>query len=387
MPLMARMVARRLVRRTALVTGALGVAVGWVVFFLPLLGSIGLLNLGNIAFIKCTRMSPQWTAKPVGHTEYESCGAAEGFYSGAQTWHSSAPGWRAALRIDLLVRSEASTADLEKFLQTNPRDPIARYLLGATYLRTDRNDAALATWGSLGAWGPIMRQADDWYSQGKCDLALVWYRSAADLKYMTPGALLRLASCYASLGQTVDAIEAATESAKSSPSSDAFVLISREWLDKGDLDKAEEAARRALTLEPKSVEANQSLGEIMFMRDNLAEAEAIFNRIHNDDPSYPWAYYWHAKVLTDMREYPAAIEELTVAANLMPNNGWPYLQLGIVYHRLGCDESANWALDRAAQLREGASASLYAQVNAERRRAHQERSAIDYRCPALESLP
>ena len=84
------------------------------------------------------------------------------------------------------------------------------------------------------------------------------------------------------------------------------------------LDRAERAARKALTLNPRSAEAYAALGNALGQRGRLDESADAFQRAIAIDPRYPTARQWYAGTLAMQGKIAEGLEQILTAQQLDP---------------------------------------------------------------------
>jgi serine/threonine-protein kinase len=84
------------------------------------------------------------------------------------------------------------------------------------------------------------------------------------------------------------------------------------------LDRAERAARKALTLNPRSAEAYTALGNALGQRGRLDESADAFQRAIAIDPRYPTARQWYAGTLAMQGKIGDGLEQILTAQRLDP---------------------------------------------------------------------
>lgn len=136
---------------------------------------------------------------------------------------------------------------------------------------------------------------------------------------------------------------------------DAFswILLAEHELDSGDARAGEDAARRALTLQPGHPEALARLGRAQWMQGLRNEAVSSLRAAATNAPHHPGIAVWLAHALEDTGEAEAALEAYAHAHSLAPDE--PQLAAYLLaWRRKLCD----WRdLDRlAAQVRDAVNA-------------------------------
>jgi DNA-binding SARP family transcriptional activator/Flp pilus assembly protein TadD len=87
--------------------------------------------------------------------------------------------------------------------------------------------------------------------------------------------------------------------------------------------KAEEAADKALDIDPRDANAWMAKAEIIYERDWAHDqAETLYRRSLDLEPATPWALASYAGFLADHSRYEEALEHSRRACELDPHNGW-----------------------------------------------------------------
>ncbi len=117
------------------------------------------------------------------------------------------------------------------------------------------------------------------------------------------------------------------------------------------LERAMEAARRAVELEPRLSEAHASLGSIQasFMW-NWEEAEAAYTRALNLNPSNALAHKGYGELLSFLGRHDGAIAEAKRALELDPLSLLMHAHLGIIYHRARRYDEALAQMNQTLQM-------------------------------------
>lgn len=136
--------------------------------------------------------------------------------------------------------------------------------------------------------------------------------------------------------------------------------------DRGNLDTAEVAYRRALELQPSLAAAHTNLGNLMYRRGDVTRARAAYERAIELEPNQPEARYNLGNVLEDMGETELAIAELRRVCWMHPEFADAHYNLGLMLARVGGVSQAQEhlqryiALDRASEWTERARTFLSA---------------------------
>lgn len=111
-------------------------------------------------------------------------------------------------------------------------------------------------------------------------------------------------------------------------------------LQRGQLPAAEERARAALALEPRSADATHLLAIVCGTQGRHEEARQHFAAAAVLDPANPALHYGHAKALSELRRDAEALAHHHRACDLAPGNAHAWLNFGVSLHRLGRREEA-----------------------------------------------
>jgi TolB-like protein len=107
------------------------------------------------------------------------------------------------------------------------------------------------------------------------------------------------------------------------------------------MPKAEQAAQKAVDLNPRFAEAHISLGAVRFLYDwDWAGAEKEMTRAIELNPSSAEAHMWYAEFLAQMGQAPKAITEIKQAEALDPLSLGVHIQAGWVFYLAHKDEEA-----------------------------------------------
>ncbi len=148
----------------------------------------------------------------------------------------------------------------------------------------------------------------------------------------------------------------------------SFARIAGEAIHQGDLDRAEEACRRALAINPASADALCNLGAVMARRGQTDEATRLFRQAIRSDPKLARAYDNLGTLAAGRQQYREAVEHYRKAVKLDPQFFPTRLNLGILLlTRLNQPAEALPHLSQAARLLPtDASAQSYLAVALER---------------------
>ena len=116
---------------------------------------------------------------------------------------------------------------------------------------------------------------------------------------------------------------------------------------KEDWDKEEGAMRRVLLLNPNHAHAHDSLGDVYYHRDQLEEAIAEYQTALRLDPFHPRAPIQLAATYEKAGQYRAAIAQLQRTSEILPDFDWTWIYLGDLHSSRGNYDLALQAYQRA----------------------------------------
>jgi adenylate cyclase len=119
---------------------------------------------------------------------------------------------------------------------------------------------------------------------------------------------------------------------------------------KEDWDREEGAMRRVLILDPNHAHAHDSLGDVYYHRDQLDEALAEYQMALNLEPFHPRALIQVAATYEKAGRYRAAIAQLKRTIEILPDFDWTWMYFGDLHHSRGNYEEAVQAYQRALAI-------------------------------------
>ncbi len=114
--------------------------------------------------------------------------------------------------------------------------------------------------------------------------------------------------------------------------------------------EAAKILRTIVAADPKDFEAWTELGTVLFAQGNLSEAETIFKRALEEQPSYPLALLNLGKLNFNQKNYEAAISTLSQLIGAHPESAEARRFLGESYLRIKKGSLAVRELEEAARL-------------------------------------
>jgi tetratricopeptide (TPR) repeat protein len=232
----------------------------------------------------------------------------------------------------LLVQGRIATAEsgLRSYLQQNPRSADAHFLLGFTLFREKKAVDSLAE-----------------------------YTAGAAIRRPSADELKTVASDYVLLGDYGDADKWFTAvTAEAASDADAWYLLGRTKYNENRFTESVTAFERALSLQPKYVEAENNLGLTLQELNKADEAKAAFRQAiewQGDHPADPQPFLNLGTMLASEGALPEAMPLLTKAATLSPENPKVHEELGQVYESQKDLPKAQAELERAVALAPGTS--------------------------------
>jgi tetratricopeptide (TPR) repeat protein len=221
-------------------------------------------------------------------------------------------------------RSELNNAEkaFEKALTQDPRDLQSMQLLSITLFRLGKPAEAI----------PILER-----ERGSPDATI-------DPDYL-------LGMCYMDVQRYDDARRMIASEAHLAPGSPAaYLLTGRLLLRREYLPAAEDAARKALALNPRLPLANELLGQIALAQSDTSRAIADFKAERAVNPLYGGLYERLGDAYFRAGDYQLSLQSLNRAALLEPNSTGPFILLGKVFLQRQDPVMATTYLERALRM-------------------------------------
>ena len=181
------------------------------------------------------------------------------------------------------------------------------------------------------------------------------YTQAAALARPTGDDLKIVALDYVLVGDYADAIKWLEEAVKRDPKNeDAWYYLGRAYYTKARLGDARKAFETVLTINARSMKAENNLGLILETEGKSIEAlnayrTAIAWQENSPHPSEQ-PYVNLGNLLMEQGQVKDAIEPLEKAVALAPNNAFCRMTLGMAYRQLGQLRAAQRELEKATEL-------------------------------------
>jgi superkiller protein 3 len=119
---------------------------------------------------------------------------------------------------------------------------------------------------------------------------------------------------------------------------------------KEEWDKEEGAMRRVLLLDPNHAHAHDSLGDVYYQRDQLDEAMSEYQAALRLEPFHPRALIQLAATYEKAGQYRASIAQLQRTCEILPEFDWTWIYLGDLHRSRGSYEEALRAYERALAI-------------------------------------
>lgn len=135
---------------------------------------------------------------------------------------------------------------------------------------------------------------------------------------------------------------------------DAYVLMPEYGLaaTADALPKAREAIRRALELDPNLAQAITTQAYVTYLFDHdWAEADALFRKAIELDPSYATAHQWYSEMLATMRRVDESLRSVRTALELDPLSPSANMVYGNQLHQAGETDAADAQYDATEEIR------------------------------------
>ena len=213
----------------------------------------------------------------------------------------------ALINLGFLLREQGRNGEarevLERAVRIAAEDADSHYLLGSVLETTGPRDAAIAH-----------------------------LRKAIDLRPDFELARGQLIVALSKAGRLAEATKLCEDSIATLPdSAELHFYRSNLYLQSGEKALAIASCKRALTLNPAILAAQQSLSRLLLETEQLQEAEASYRREIELTPEHFGPRHQLGVVLSRMAKHAEAIEEFKRAISLNPRSGASYFSLGGAY--------------------------------------------------------
>ena len=237
---------------------------------------------------------------------------------------------------DALLYRAKSLVHIEKF--SDAEDGLRRYIAS----HHDSSDA-------LYMLGFVLNR------QNRAADSLAAYTQAASITQPTGDDLKIVGLDYVLLDDYPDAIKWLEKSvALDSANEDAWYYLGRAYYTKAQLTEARRAFQKVLELNPRNAKAENNLGLILESGAQPEQAIEAFGKAiaWQEKSAHPseQPYVNLGNLLMEEGRLPEALEPLTKAVALAPDDAYCHLTLGVYYHKAGDLKSSQHELEQATRL-------------------------------------
>jgi tetratricopeptide (TPR) repeat protein len=253
-------------------------------------------------------------------------------------------------------RYQEAEAKLSRETRLDPRDAKAWMWLGVCYLAQENPQAAIPPLDRAYALDP--KDADILYHRGHAYLLMADSSYAAMFR-LNPDCMRVhqvLAEAYAKSYRTQQAISEFQVAIGMAPRQPGLheELADQYWV-AGDLDKATDAYRAELQIDPHSATSMYKLGSLLVINRNPGEGITLLESALRADPSLNDAHYYLGTGLMSLNENQQAIQEFerAIAADPGDNRAMSsYYKLALLYRKLDDERAANDAMQNFLRMKD-----------------------------------
>jgi len=270
---------------------------------------------------------------------------------------------------------DSAVSSFKKVIQLDEKRSEAHFRLGIIYVKMRRLEDAVPPLEKAVELSPDNIEA--YYQLGTAyeelrdfAKAAAMYRSYLNLKPETMWTgYLRLGLCYLEIGQFEDAISALKEAAKEKPDdvkinynlAEAYQKAGmfRMYDQAGMSDKAIEAAKKVVALNPDSEIAIYNLGIMYSKAGKYQESIETFNQTLKARPNYDLAHFNIGLNYFKMKKYKEAVESFKKFVEITPDNADAWHNIAVGYMQLKKFDLALEPLRKSTELRPDYGAAYY----------------------------
>ncbi len=259
-------------------------------------------------------------------------------------------------------RYKDAETNLLRETRLDPHSAKAFMWLGVCFLAEDQPEAAVAPLDTAHRLDPS--DIDTLYHRGRAYLLVANASYAAMFKFDPDSLRVHqvLAEADAQAFRTADAITQYEIAVKLAPKQSGLreSLADQYWVS-GNLDKAEEAYKTELEIDPANTSARFKLGCLNVKRGNSADGVALLEQALRDEPSLSDAHYYLGNALFDLdRDEEATRQyELAIAADPEDDRSISsYYRLSQVYRKMHRMDDSRKALENYQELKARGQAHL-----------------------------
>jgi tetratricopeptide (TPR) repeat protein len=152
-------------------------------------------------------------------------------------------------------------------------------------------------------------------------------------------------------GRSGQAMETGTSPVSRAAQSEAYRRQGNSYLADGDLERAEECYRRAITAAPGSADAHINLGFVLLEQKRTADAKYYLQQAVSINPEGADSHYLLGKISQEQNRPGEAIENFNRALKANPDFVEAHYGLGITFRTQGKLDEALRCFDKALSLR------------------------------------
>ena len=192
------------------------------------------------------------------------------------------------------------------------------------------------------------------YARGDFGIAAERFSAVLKSHPDTPLLYEYLGSCYERLGKTAEAERIYREARSRGIESPEFHLgLARVSMEKGDSQAAEEELLNAIELDPLSVVAHHTLGDVYRGGKEFERAQEQYQLALEINPAYVYAWNGLGMTLGSLKDDHGALEAFQQAVNVAPQSPLPYMNLAVQLERMEQIDEARSAYRTFLDLSEG----------------------------------
>ncbi len=266
-----------------------------------------------------------------------------------------------------MMKWQEAVAPLEKAIQMNTQTQEAWRLL-ATAFEEMKNFSRAAeayekylSFNPPDAWGAFLRLGLCRLELNEFEAAVIALEQAQKGQPQDIKVNYTLAQAYQKAKQYENAEKTFVRLAELSPEDAAtyYGLIVRMYDEVGRFDRAIEAAKKVVEINPKSEMAVYNLGIMYFKLERYDEAIAAFRQALEIRPNYEYAWYQIGYSYSKQKKYKEAIEAFKKFVELMPDSYDGWFNIGVSYMMIKDFKNALEPMEKTVELKPDYGLALY----------------------------
>ncbi len=266
----------------------------------------------------------------------------------AERWHADTPGLMRNIGMAAVRLSDFAEAvrAFRPVVAANPRDRIARSLLGTSLFSTNRFPEAVQVFTPLG--DSVLQEPELAYAWAASLVKITRFADASALldkleKQPLPAeTLVLIAQTWSQMGNYPRAVATCHKAVQLDPKLAQAHYIAGMALIRSDHPvEAASEFRSELELEPYNTDAQFHLAFVLLQQSHGDEAVSLLRSVLAHDPDHPQANYELGRELLESGKKEEAIKYLEAAARLNPRLDAVHYQLQSVYRAVGRKEDAD----------------------------------------------